>query len=612
MKGEIRMRRIIMVAIGLLVGLAGAEARAACDEGTYGSCKMTNGCPGMKECVYPGWGPCEPVAGTKTCTVCSGSGSQQCDSGGEIVTSCARAEQCNSCDDDQDGQVDEGLPGCGGVTCGHIFEQCGDGLDNDCDGGTDEGCAVCTGAPTTFAFPFNSQDEIRLDTDQPGGGSVYGRLMDSRWRFIPSHRVNAFALRFDQFSMEPTFDAFFINGAIFDGSPALPFQTGMFAVGPGQPATFRFLTDHSVQTTGVRTTSVSATCHGGGGNSFATMELNQGADGVLLHQDDSAYVSFVLPAWREVFISLDHNFGPFNADFNMFVTWGSSSFGTSCDNSNRCGVSGSATGEVVHVPGESGSRLVKVNINANAGAGRFRLFLASPVASFSEVVELAFEGNVPLGSTLDQRGKQIWGHTQRLMMTATDGQYRIHPAAVMSREASCFSCYDAVYTEQNSVGSTPCALGVTTWSVFGKYIALPKPYWEGASSWTDDGVACTTSATAERVAETMVHEWGHYEFGHDDERDDTGNRCGFSLMAASWRANFTPPSGNQHFEFCTDSRHGMNPSPGSEAATGSSNWSDITDEHSEMLEPIGTGDFSRMRRLGEVMAQGSFISFTED
>lgn len=612
------MKRTIMLIAGITAALAGSEARAACQDGTIGGCELANGCPGERECIGTTWGGCEPVAGTKSCTVCSGPGTQQCDGSGNIVSACTRAEQCNNCDDDQDGQIDEGLQSCSGVTCGHIFELCGDGLDNDCDNSTDEGCTQCTASAASFPYVFNSQLEIRRDTVQPGGSPVYGRRMDSTWKFIPSHRVNSFALRFDQFALESGFDSFKINGTQFSGTPALPFTTGMFNVSPGQQATLGFLTDTSVQNTGVRTSQVSATCNSGGSNWFYSMGLNEGADGVLLHQDDNAYFTFTLPAGREVFISLDHNFGA-AADFDMFVTFGGigTLFGTSCSNSALCGFSGNTTGEVVHVPAQSsGDRTVKVNINAFSGSGRFRLFLASPVVSYPYDVDLAFEANVAAGSTDDQRAKGAWGQAQRIMMSATEGQYRIRSNAYVSRGVSCYSCYDVVYSDLNNLTGTSnaCVPAQQTFSIGGPYIILIRPYWNLSGSWFDwefNGASCSATATTERVGETIVHEWGHYEFGHGDERDSSqNNQCGFSLMAGSGLANFT--GGNQFFEFCTDSRHGTNPASGTSAATGSSNWSDIIDEYSSMEAPSGTGDFSRMTRLGDMMSSGSFVSFTEN
>jgi hypothetical protein len=51
-------------------------------------------------------------------------------------------ETCNGIDDNADGWVDEGCPGCGS-TCTPEPEACGDGVDNDCDGQVDEGCTGC-------------------------------------------------------------------------------------------------------------------------------------------------------------------------------------------------------------------------------------------------------------------------------------------------------------------------------------------------------------------------------------------------------------------------------------------------------------------------------------
>ena len=76
---------------------------------------------------------------------------------------------------------------------------------------------------------------------------------------------------------------------------------------------------------------------------------------------------------------------------------------------------------------------------------------------------------------------------------------------------------------------------------------------------------------------------------------------------ANWGTN-----GNRHFEFCTDDLHAKNPAPGATAMDGDSAWSYIVSDYPSMSEPAGTGDFSRMTRLGEMMEGGSFVTFEED
>ena len=607
------MKTITMLITGLVLGLAATEAHALCQEGATSSCTIQNGCPGIKECGPAGWMGCEPVAGNKSCTVCSGTGTQHCDATGTVTTACTRAEACNNCDDDADGQVDEGLVGCNGVTCGDTFETCGDGLDNDCDGSTDEGCATCTsGTATAFPFNFNSINELRQDTVQPSG-PVYGRLSDYDWRILPSHRMSSFSLKFDQFALEQGFDNFTINGTSFTGSPALPFTTSTFNIFPGTSTFLGLSTDSSVQTTGVRTTNINVKCNNGGGKQFNQISLNQGVDGALLYTDDNAYAQFTLPLGREAFISLDHDFNTSGTvDFDMFVTWDSALFATGCNNAQVCGVSASSTGEVVHIPASfGGDRSVKVTINSWSGAGRYRLFVASPVVSFGNDVDLAFDANVTNGSTLDLRAKSEWARGQRQMMDATDGQYRIDELAYVTRDVSCFSCYDLVFSNDSNINSTACIPAQTAYGIGGWYVVLSRPFWAGESSWVEQGQPCTAPNSIDRVSETIVHEWGHYDFDLGDERDGIPrNQCGFSLMAGSGFANFT--TGNHEFEFCGSGRHGANPQTGATGATGNDNWTDILSDYPEMSAPAGTGDFSRMNRLGEMMEARAFVSFTEN
>ncbi len=604
------MKTAIMLVTGLLVGLAATEAHAMCQEGATASCWLPNGCPGIKECYTTQWGPCEPRAGTKSCTVCSGSGTQQCNVNGDIITACTRPEQCNNCDDDADGQIDEGLVGCNGVTCGDTFELCGDGLDNDCDGLPDEGCSTCTsGTATSFPFNFNSPAEMRLDTD----GTGYGRFMDSDWRLLPSHRMSSFSLRFDQFAMESCCDSFFVSSASYSGFPALPFTTATFNISPGTQTFLGFSSDYSIQKTGVRTTNINVKCNSGGGKMFNTLDLNTGGDGVLLYSRDNAYVTFWLPAGREAFISLDHNFGGAAVDFDMFVTWDAALFGTSCATSDICGYGSDPRGEVVHIPADFlTGRSVKVNISSYSGAGRYRLFVASPVVYFGNDVDLAFDAPVTAGSAADLRGKSDWARAQRTMMSATDGQYRIKEHAYITRDVSCFSCYDLVFSDSDSVDGG-CVPAETAYGAWGWYIVLAKSFWNGASTWTDNGQPCAAPNSVDTVANTIVHEWGHYDFDLGDERDSSSppkNRCGFSLMAGSPLANFS--GGNQYFEFCGAGLHGMNPAPGTTGFGGNDNWTDIISDYPQMSRPDGTGDFSRMSYLGDLMEARNFVTFSEN
>ncbi|MBZ5710155.1 hypothetical protein [Nannocystis pusilla] len=153
------------MALGL-AGLTATQARALCPDGAVGSCQLPGGCTGERQCDGGSWGPCEPVvtscelangcpglstcaggqsscqpiAGDKLCAVCYGTGTQQCDAEGNIVTPCTRVEVCNFCDDDGDGLMDEDFS-CQPVRdCGRGIEICADDIDNDCDSSVDEDC----------------------------------------------------------------------------------------------------------------------------------------------------------------------------------------------------------------------------------------------------------------------------------------------------------------------------------------------------------------------------------------------------------------------------------------------------------------------------------------
>lgn len=92
--------------------LPATSGATVCTAGIVASCRMSNGCPGQKECVDPGyWTSCQPFEGlgTATCTTsaqCSSlPGTAWCDGTGRIVA-CKATEVCNGCDDDLDGKID--------------------------------------------------------------------------------------------------------------------------------------------------------------------------------------------------------------------------------------------------------------------------------------------------------------------------------------------------------------------------------------------------------------------------------------------------------------------------------------------------------------------------
>lgn len=103
----------VLVLPGLFVLFLPAVSWATvCNPGVVASCRMSNGCPGQKECVDPGyWASCQPFEGlgTASCTTsaqCSSlPGTAWCDDSGRIVA-CKATEVCNGCDDDLDGKID--------------------------------------------------------------------------------------------------------------------------------------------------------------------------------------------------------------------------------------------------------------------------------------------------------------------------------------------------------------------------------------------------------------------------------------------------------------------------------------------------------------------------
>lgn len=616
------MRASILLTAGLVAGLVAQEAHALCLDGATSACTTPQGCPGEKTCDGGYWSACEATGAPRSCTrtnACNTyTGTQACGLDGIPFGSCNVAEVCNGCDEDLDGQVDEGLSGCNGVVCGSMFERCGDNLDNDCDGSVNEGCAgsttPCTSSEDEFPFVFNSQNELKKATNAL---SQYSDDLDAKWKFIPSHRMSHFGFVFDKLNLEENLDFFRITPSTTTTSltgelaTMFPFFTSLFALTPGTMPTLRFESDVSLSTTeGAQISDVQAKCNDGGGSQFYSMNLNEGADGVLLHTDDNAYFSFYLPADREVFINMDHDFGP-NVDFDMFVTTSGTTFGTSPSNSTAFSNSVDTTGDLVHLAASSSARLVKVNIVSFSGAGRFRIFLASPVVQDEVITELAFSGDVAFGSTEDLRMKSEWADAQRYMMRSTDGQFRIRPEAYVSRDVWCETCYDVVFRDSNDL-QAGCSGGCSP-ACATTYIAVAASYWSHENTYMVGNDVCNPGRTIETVARTLVHEWGHYDFGmwHEERGDDANgvsrNQCGWSIMAGSSMANNV-----NHFEWCDAAHHLRDPEFGAPEGGYDDNWAYIIDEYPEMSDPEGSGDFSQMRRLGKSMRNRNFVTFTEN
>ena len=616
------MRRSVLLAVGLVAVLAAQEARAACLEGATQSCTSSQGCPGESECVNGRWTTCEFSGEPKSCSRTNAcgtySGTQACDSNGSTVGSCNVAEVCNGCDENLNGQVDEGLAGCTGVVCGSMFERCGDGLDNDCDGLIDEGCNLCTGTMDEFPFVFNSQNELKKATNALAN---YADRLSAKWKFIPSHRMTDFGFVFSHFHLEENYDFFHVTPSLTTATDSLtgeltlllPYYSNLYPLTQGTMPTLRFASDNSIETsTGVQISQVQAKCDSGGGLKYYSMSINEGADGVLLYTGDNAYFTFSLPANREVFINMDHDFGSI-VNFDMFVTTSGTKFGTSSANSDAFANTTNSTGEVVHLDPVSFARQVRVNVVSKAGAGRFRIFLASPVVQDAQSIELAFVDDIAIGSALDLRMKQEWAETQRHMMNSTDGQFRIRPDAYIGRDVWCEVCYDVVFRETNNASLPLTCSGGCTPACSVDNITVAGPYWSSSAQYTSgDGTKTCNAGSVDSVARTLVHEWGHYDFGmwHEERADDASgvsrNQCGWSIMAGSAKARDL-----NHFEWCDEDHHLTDREIGAPVGGYDDNWAYITDEYPEMSVPAGTGDFSQMKRLGELMRAQSFVTFTE-
>lgn len=104
-------------------------------------CLPVNGCPTAGQCVG-GRVQCVIVTGTVACSECGASGTRQCSpsSAGTCQPLKARSETCNGCDDNKNGQVDEGLSG---AAC-----SAADGC---------SGLTACTNGASTCVKPRNSR-----------------------------------------------------------------------------------------------------------------------------------------------------------------------------------------------------------------------------------------------------------------------------------------------------------------------------------------------------------------------------------------------------------------------------------------------------------------------
>lgn len=261
----------------------------------------------------------------------------------------------------------------------------------------------------------------------------------------------------------------------------------------------------------------------------------------------------------------------------------------------------------VRIPASASARDFTGRINSALGAGRYRLTIVSPDTIYPYNVDIGYDGNIAAGSTFDIRAKNEWNEARRWLLAATDGQYGIQNTANVTKDVSCFSCYDVIYSEDNQIFlAGPCIPGFTgEIGPFGTFSEIVGPFWKG-TTWNDDnGNSCGAPSSIARVGETIAHEWGHYEFELFDERGSIGATCGFSLMAGSNTSDYS--TGFRHFEFCDANHHGKDVrcNPTCEApASGDSNWADLHEEGyplllgPEFLDPNRTPDFGQFTILG--------------
>ena len=167
-----------------------------------------NGCDDDGDGLRDEGFPCERGE-TESCTTgCGTPGTRTCqlDCGG--FGACIGTEVCNGCDDDGDGVADDGFTcrlgqiqscttacgtsgtrtcqaGCGGYdTCAASTETCGNSCDDDEDGMVDEGCSApndsCTGATTLSGTSGTLSDDFaapsRTVTDCGSGSELWYRI----------------------------------------------------------------------------------------------------------------------------------------------------------------------------------------------------------------------------------------------------------------------------------------------------------------------------------------------------------------------------------------------------------------------------------------------------
>lgn len=90
----------------VILAILSSRARAACMEGPPQTCTGANGCSGTRECNGRSWTRCECEPAPPVVVPCVNG----CGVSGTLEVGVCRAEElCNTCDDDGDGMVNEGL-----------------------------------------------------------------------------------------------------------------------------------------------------------------------------------------------------------------------------------------------------------------------------------------------------------------------------------------------------------------------------------------------------------------------------------------------------------------------------------------------------------------------
>lgn len=516
------------------------------------------------------------------------------------------------------------LPSLSFATCGMAFEACFDGVDNDCDGATDEGCAACYFFTLpTVAFPFDWRTELRADPDSKmiplNDARLYGNFMDTNWKLLLSHRIVGFRLQFSGFNTENGFDFLKIDTELLQGNLGAFSTDFIFPTSVGTPVDMRWKTDSSINSLGFFISTLQAVCGSETTVTFKPVPINTGIDGVMLNAKDDAYASFTVPANRQAWVNIDV-MGGGAMDIDLFatdVTAGPKPFAWNPGSSDFFEDGGTTTGELLFIPASAASRQIQLHLRGWSGSGRYRMFIASPVANSGETIEIAYEENLTFGGALDVLGRNAYRAARGWMLAATDGQYPISCGLGVGSctdveiekdlgdWGACWSCRDIIFMDENLAGCEPAKMTI---GPSGSYIEISKQFWAGVAG------ACPV-VTSDRVGMTIVHEWGHKEFDiTPDEREEFGTKrieCSHSLMAGS-TASGCNLGGVCYFEFCSDDNHFVDPE-GSASGTLPifSNWFHLTDEHAALTPPPTgkTPDFSQLLTLRQRM--GQFTVFSE-